>query len=91
MNLDLTQLLHLIEEMPAYRRLNEALGQGDAVGAVVLEAAKPYLIAALYRRRRQPMLVVTAQPENCKKLYEQISTWSNTEVKIFQAEGTKVS
>ncbi|HUV75037.1 MAG TPA: CarD family transcriptional regulator, partial [Dehalococcoidales bacterium] len=83
MNLDLTKLLHLIEEMPAYRQLIKALQQGDRVGAAVLEAAKPYLISALYHSQRQPMLVVSARPENCKKLYEQILNWSNADVRLF--------
>jgi len=83
MSLDLTQLLNLIEEMPVYRQLIKALQQDGETRAVMLEAAKPYLIAALYRSRRLPMLVVTAQPENCKRLYEQLSIWSNSEVKLF--------
>ena len=73
MQLNLTQLLHLIEEMPAYRRLVDELGQKNGSARVaVLDAAKPYLIAALYQSLHLPMLVVTAQPENCKRLYEQL-------------------
>ena len=84
MQLDLTQLLHLIEEMPAYRQLIDELKQQKGNNrVVVLNAAKPYLIAALHHSLRLPMLVVTAQPENCKKLYEQLLTWSFTEVKLF--------
>ena len=85
MHLNLTHLLHLIEEMPAYRQLVEALQQlTGSTRVIVLDAAKPYLIAALYQSRRLPMLVVTAQPENCKKLYEQLLTWCNsTLVKLF--------
>jgi transcription-repair coupling factor (superfamily II helicase) len=41
----------------------------------VLDAAKPYLIAALYHSLSRPILVVTAQPEDGKKLYEQLLTW----------------
>ncbi len=59
---DLSKSLTLIADMPAYRRLLEGLkGQGDKA-VVVLDAAKPYLIAALYRDLHLPMLVVTAQP-----------------------------
>ena len=85
MPLDLTQLLHLIEEIPAYRQLvRELLGRNNNVKVAVLDAAKPYLIAALYHTQRLPMLVVTAQPENSKKLYEQLLTWCNsTQVKLF--------
>ena len=84
MQLDLTQLLHLIEEMPAYRQLVDELQQNGNTRVAILDAAKPYLIAALYQSRRLPMLIVTAQPENCKKLYEQLLTWCNsTQVKLL--------
>ncbi len=73
---DLTQLLHLIEELPGYRRLLDELQEpAGNPRVVVLDAAKPYLLAALYLRLRLPMLVVTAQPSNSKKLYEQLSIW----------------
>ncbi|TET68299.1 MAG: transcription-repair coupling factor, partial [Dehalococcoidia bacterium] len=84
MPLNLTQLLHLIEEMPAYRRLVEERPKpGRETRVVVLDAAKPYLIAALYQHWQLPMLVVTAQPENGKKLYEQLLIWANSGVKLF--------
>jgi transcription-repair coupling factor (superfamily II helicase) len=82
--LNLTRLLHLIEEMPEYQRLVEGLKQNGATSAVVLEAAKPYLMAALYSFLKRPMLVVTTQPENCQKLQEQIAAWGNFRgVKLF--------
>ena len=83
--MNLTQLLHLIEEMPAYRQLVDEMKQlKGSIGATVLDAAKPYLIAALYQSLRLPVLVVTAQPENGKKLYEQLLIWCNsTQVKLF--------
>jgi len=85
MKLNLTQLLHLIEEMPAYRQLVEELKQQNGTAkAAVLDAAKPYFIAALYRSLRLPMVVVTAQPEKCRRLYEQLLTWGNSsQVKLL--------
>ena len=85
MPLNLTQLLPLIKEMPAYRQLLDGLQQEkDSIQVVVLDAAKPYLLAALYHTQRLPMLVVTAQPESGKKLYEQLQTWcAATQVRLF--------
>jgi len=85
MKLSLTQLLHLIEEMPAYRQLVEELKRQDGnTKAVVLEAAKPYFIAALHQSRRLPMVVVTARPEKCRRLQEQLVTWSHSSgVQLF--------
>jgi len=83
--LNLTKLLHLIEEMPTYRHLVEELKkQNDNTKTVVLEAAKPYFLAALYNSLRRPMLVVMAQPDRCRRLHEQLATWGNSsQVKIF--------
>jgi len=85
MSLDLTQLLYLIADMPAYRQLvAEIEWKSGSTKLVVLDAAKPYLIASLYYRLQRPMLVVTAQLKNCNKLYEQLLVWcSSNQVKLF--------
>jgi len=77
--LNLTQLLPLIEEMPVYHQLvDELRGQNGDARVTVLEAAKPYLIAGLYHRRQLPILVITARPENSKRLYEQLLAWCHS-------------
>jgi transcription-repair coupling factor (superfamily II helicase) len=83
--MNLAKLLHLIEDMPEYRRLVAELEEADGEReAVALEAAKPYLIAALYQSLGQPLVVVSAQPEKCQKLYEQTAAWSNLSgLKLF--------
>ena len=90
MELNLTQLLRLIEEMPTYHQLVAKLQQPNGnTRMVVLDAAKPYLIAALYHSLKLPILVVTAQPENCKKLYEQLLTWCHSnQIKLFPEPDT---
>jgi transcription-repair coupling factor (superfamily II helicase) len=83
---ELSKLLKLIESVPEYRRLLEALEQRSDSTVVALDAAKPYLVAALYESLQRPVLVVTAQPENAKKLHEQLLSWSfqsRKEVKLF--------
>ena len=65
---NLSQLLNLIEQLPVYRRIYEEIRQKSDSAVAVLDAAKPYLIAALHQSLRIPMLVVTAQPETGKKL-----------------------
>jgi len=81
---DLTRLLSLIEDMPAFRQILAAWPhQARDQRIILLDAAKPYLIAALYRHWRRPVLVVTAQPEQSKKLSEQLSVWASTRVRAF--------
>ncbi len=84
MSLNLSQLLSLSKDMPAYHRLKEMLlSPGTNRETVLLDAAKPYLIAALHGDCRRPMLLITAQPENARKLYEQLSIWSDSPLKLF--------
>jgi transcription-repair coupling factor (superfamily II helicase) len=85
MSLDITQLLHLANEMPAYRELIGWLGRSEnSPRLTVLDAAKPYLTAALYHSLGRPVFVVTAQPEDARNLQEQLSTWlSSTKPRLF--------
>jgi transcription-repair coupling factor (superfamily II helicase) len=84
MPLDLTNLLPLIEEMPAYQRLVAELQQKNSPSVAVIDAAKPYFVAALYHQLNQPVLLITAQPEKAKNLYEQLLTWRPASpVKLF--------
>ena len=82
--MELSRLLQLIQPMPAYRRLIEKLKERSGGTVVVLDAARPYLAAALYESLRAPVLFVTAQPESAKKLHEQLSSWCRFgQIKLF--------
>ncbi len=74
--MNLSPLLSLLKEVPAYRQLVEQLpaARGEHK-AVILDAAKPYLIACLHEELNSPLVVITAQPDNAKKLYEQLQVW----------------
>jgi transcription-repair coupling factor (superfamily II helicase) len=86
---DLSRLLNLVEQLPVYRQLLEGLKQRNDSTVVVLDAAKPYLLAALYQNLQLPMLVVTARPESCKKLHEQLLSWCHSgQVKLFPEPDT---
>ncbi len=75
--MDLSPLLNLIDEIPAYAGLRERLKQPKRAFAVsVLEAAKAYVIAALFRDLARQMVLITAQPENARRLYEQLLAWA---------------
>ena len=75
--MNLSCLLSLIKQVPEYQQLKERLlkPQGDENRLVVPDAVKPYLIAALFQELGLPILVVTAQPENAKRLYDELQAW----------------
>lgn len=76
MAINLSVLVKLIEETPSFKELIQRLNaSGTETKTLILDAARPYLIAALYSRLKLPVLLVTAQPENAKRLYEQVGVW----------------
>ena len=83
--MNLPCLLSLIDEMPAYRQLMEELRRRGRHQLAVLDAAKPYLVAASHQELRLPFLVVTAQPEGSRKLYDQLLAWcgNRSQVQLF--------
>ncbi len=74
----LDKLLQLIGQVPGCCRLLEQVKQKTGTTAVVLDAARPYFIAALYEEFKAPVLLVTAQPEHAHSLYDQLSSWSSS-------------
>lgn len=78
--LKLTPLLNLIESMPSYQELVDRLQeQKSNIAVTVLDAAKSYLLAAIYHNLQLPALIITAQPEKAKQVYEQLSIWCNSD------------
>jgi transcription-repair coupling factor (superfamily II helicase) len=83
--MDLSCLLALLQEMPTYRQLVGELSTGKGEHkATVLDAAKPYLIAALYEELDLPIMVVTGQPESARKLHDQLRTWCSPSAELHR-------
>jgi transcription-repair coupling factor (superfamily II helicase) len=85
---NLSGLLSLLNEIPAYRELLQALGDWraqdvdqpwspDSAPLGLLRAARPYLIAALQRDLARPIVVVTARTEQAAQLHSQLRLWSD--------------
>jgi transcription-repair coupling factor (superfamily II helicase) len=83
--MNLSLLLSLLHEMPAYRQLVKELSavKGEHK-ATILDAAKAYLIAALYEELDLPLMVVTGQPESARKLHEQLRAWCSPSAELHR-------
>ncbi len=84
--MNLSGLLPLIDGTPGYRRLiNELQAAKGEKKVAVLDAAKPYLLACLYRQLGLPALVITSKPERARQLYDEIPVWcgSNDSICLF--------
>ena len=74
--MNLSGLLTAIEGAPALAKLASDLeaGRGER-RVVVLDAARPAVIASLYRHLGVPALVITASPERARQLHDEIPAW----------------
>ena len=83
--MSLSCLLSLLREVPAYRELAGELSTAKREHkAVILDAAKPYLVAALYEELNSPFIVVTGQPETARKLHEQLRVWCSPSAELHR-------
>ena len=81
MSLKLTTLLKLAEELPVFRDISGNISrQYKNIQVAVLDAAKPYFVAALHQTLKVPVLVITAQPKGAKQLAQQFTSWLDPEV-----------
>lgn len=74
-------LVPLVRDLRGYSELLERLkphpSKGNTLVAVsVLEAARPFLLAALRSDLGRPMLIVTSRRDGARHIYEQLKTWS---------------
>jgi transcription-repair coupling factor (superfamily II helicase) len=85
---NLSGLLPLAQEVPAYRQLVATIEE-QGVGAVtrglevqglgIIAAARPYLLAALYRHLRRPVVVLTTRTERVSQWSEQLRVWTDAD------------
>lgn len=75
--MNLSCLLESIKELPDYRRLVTCLGEpcGVMVRAVMPDAVKPFIVAALHMELGVPILLVASQTEEAKRLFDELQVW----------------
>lgn len=78
----LSGILAVLNELPAYRSLCEALkGSPPRLPAQplgLLAAARPALLAALHAHTRRPLLVLVARADHARSLAQEIEAWTPT-------------
>ena len=86
--MNLTGLLPLLQDTPAYRLLLDLIEQpeaevspgtigGDALG--VIQPARPFLVAALYRQLGRPIVLLTARAERVGYWTDQLDIWTGAD------------
>ena len=82
--MSLKGLLELLGDHPAYRRLREDIGSGRMVHQMAApEAARPYLVAALWCHLGVPLLAVVPRPEDARRLHDQLLSYLGEEGPVY--------
>ncbi len=83
--MNLSCLLPLLRQKPAYHQLIQRLATAGADNeAAVLDAAKPFLIAALYEELGLPTLAIVPHPEDARRLHEQLQVWCQPSTSLLR-------
>ncbi|MGD2206864.1 MAG: CarD family transcriptional regulator, partial [Anaerolineae bacterium] len=86
--MNLSGLLPLVREVAAYRQLVDAIEQGSTDvdfdiltgrGLGIISAARPYLVAALYRQLGRPIVLLTTRAERVSQWVDQLCVWTGSE------------
>ncbi|MFQ5860865.1 MAG: transcription-repair coupling factor, partial [Dehalococcoidia bacterium] len=69
---------------PGYQGLVQALEEGRPRGELtLLNGTKPFLLAALRHHLRRPLLVITAHPEDARRLHSQLQIYLGDDVPVL--------
>ena len=81
--MSLRGLMDVLAEAPAYRRVSESIAPGENPAATAPEAAKPMVIASLWRDLQRPLLVVCPHPDDARRLVEQLEAYCDDETPLL--------
>ncbi|MBE7551420.1 MAG: transcription-repair coupling factor [Anaerolineales bacterium] len=87
--MNLSPLLKLFNQIPAYQTLADALHSGEFSAEIchplgVLTAARPALLAALHADLQRPILFITARADRARILTEQIQAWVEEPSRVYR-------
>ena len=82
--MSLKGLFDALERNHAYRRLVDSLASDPRPQDTwVLEAAKPFLLAALWHGLAEPILAITARPEDARRLHGELVTYLGESESVY--------
>ncbi|TAH50502.1 MAG: transcription-repair coupling factor [Chloroflexota bacterium] len=82
--MNLSGLLAFLDQTPEFQALLSRLAKPRVTEPLqVLDAARPFVLAALQQKRNAPIVVVTARTERAKQLWADLISWSAQPERVF--------
>jgi transcription-repair coupling factor (superfamily II helicase) len=79
-----------LNAVPAYRRLVAGLDSGRPMAATAPDAAKPFVLAALWRQQQRPMLLLCPRPEDARRLVDQLTAYLGDDAPVHHFAESEV-
>ncbi|MCH8973587.1 MAG: hypothetical protein IH869_00780, partial [Chloroflexi bacterium] len=83
-------LLDVLGSVPGYRGLVDDVAAGRTARASMLEAAKPCVIAALWRDLGRPVVLVCPHPDDARRMVEQLEGYCGPDAPIYHFAESEV-
>ncbi|MBI2305251.1 MAG: transcription-repair coupling factor [Chloroflexi bacterium] len=80
--MNLSGLLPLLDDVATFHRLVDTVEGGNNASVHLLEAARPYVVACLWRRLQCPLLIVARRWDKARYWVEELSAWCGDEVLV---------
>ena len=86
----LSVLSGILETAPEFRRLVASLGRSHGRTRVqVVADAAAFALASLWKNAEVPMLIIAPRPEDARRLFEQVSIWSEEDGAVLHFPETE--
>ncbi|GIL15912.1 MAG: transcription-repair-coupling factor [Chloroflexota bacterium] len=83
--MNLSGLVSFLDATPEFQALLARLRAAEVVTTALetLDAARPYVLAALHAQWRAPIVVATARVERAKQLWTDLTAWSAAPARVY--------
>jgi transcription-repair coupling factor (superfamily II helicase) len=89
-NVALRGLSEALEASPRYREVRDRIIVGEVPVATVIEAAKPYVIATLWRDLQRPLVLVCPHPDDARRMVEQLMAYAGEDAAVLHFAESEV-
>ncbi|MEE8518188.1 MAG: DEAD/DEAH box helicase, partial [Dehalococcoidia bacterium] len=83
-------LSEALEASSPYREMRERVIAGERPAATVIEAAKPYVIATLWRDLKRPLVLVCPHPDDARRMVDQLRAYVGEEAPVLHFAESEV-
>ncbi len=88
--MSLVGLFDYLQAVPGYQRLLDDVKRAAPSEAIVMEAAKPYVVASLWRDLGRPVVLICPHPDDARRMVDQLQAYCGEAAPIYHFAESEV-